>query len=85
LQGIDQRGGDAVDAAAVVVLAVEAVTVEDLHLVAALDVDAAVAASLTLGLGQVGYAELDVEVEAASEFLLGNDVALVHLHDAARQ
>src|SRR5581483_4181388 len=61
LAGIDERGGHAVDAAAIVVLALETVAVEDLHLVAALDVDAAVTAALPARLGHVGDAKLDVQ------------------------
>src|SRR4051794_4682163 len=49
LAGVDLRLGDLVDPAAVVVLAVEAVAVEDLDLVAALEIDAAVAAGLARG------------------------------------
>ena len=65
LAGVHQRLGDAVDAAAVVVLAVQAVAVEHLHLVPALDVDAAVAAALAARLRHVRHAELDVQLERA--------------------
>src|SRR5262249_45224115 len=74
LAGVDEWGGDAVDGAAVVVLALEAIAIEHLDFVAALDVDAAVAAALAGLLGHVGHPELDVQPEFAAEFLLGDDV-----------
>src|SRR5262249_55707614 len=82
--GIDERLGDAVDAAAVVVVALEAIAVEHLDFVAALHIDAAVAASLAGCLWHIGDAELDVELEFAVELLLGDDVAApLDLQDAA--
>ena len=83
LAGVDAWGGHLVDSPAVVVPALEAVAVEDLDLVAALEIDAAVAAPLALGLGHVGDAELDVEPEVAVERPPGLDVAPLDLHRAA--
>ena len=84
LARIDQRGGDAVDGRAIVVLALQAIAVENLHFVASLDIDAAVAPALALGLWHVGHAKFDVQLEFAFEFLLGDDVAgPVDFHDAA--
>ena len=81
LAGVDEGLGDLVDGPAVVVLAVEAVAVEDLDFVAALEVDAGVAAALAGVLRLVGDAEFDVELELAVELLLGHDVAgAVDLH-----
>src|SRR6516164_8267190 len=80
--GIDERGGNLVDRAAIVVFAVEPIAVKDLHFVPALDVDTAIATSLSLGVGHIRDAELDVELEMAVEFLLGNYVASTGLHDA---
>lgn len=59
--------------------------VKDLHLVAALKVDARVAASLSPGVGQVGHAELDVEPKGAGKGLPGHDVAAARLDEAALQ
>src|SRR6516165_7153373 len=79
--GIDERGGDLVDRAAIVVFAVEPIAVEDLHFVPALDVDTAIAPSLPFGVGHIWDAELHVELEMAAEFFLGYYVAPTGLHD----
>ena len=53
-----------VEAAAFVVFSFEAERIEHLHFVAALQIDAAVAAGLAAVFGHVGQAELDVEFAA---------------------
>lgn len=65
-------GGDFVEAAAFVVFAVEAEAVEHLDFVAALEVDAAVAAGLATGVGHEGEAEFDVGGEALELVLAGD-------------
>ena len=65
-------GGDFVEAAAFVVFAVEAEAVEHLNFVAALEVDAAVAAGLATGVGHEGEAEFDVGGEALELVLAGD-------------
>ncbi len=62
---VDGRIFDAVDAACFVVLADEAERIEDLGFVAALVVDATVAASLPAGLRHEGGHELDVKAMAS--------------------
>src|SRR5262249_50879855 len=84
LAGVHFRHGHAVHCAAVADLTFQAVAVEHLHFIAALDIDAAVAATLPLGLRHVGDAELDVQLESAVESLFGDDVAArSDLHGAA--
>src|SRR5262249_48832746 len=93
LAGVDRGGGHAVDRPALGVRAPGAVAVEDLHLVAALQVDAAVAELLPLRRGLVSqvarpfrYAELEVQAESTVELPRGHDVAaLLRLKDAALQ
>ena len=65
LAGVDDGDDLLVDRAAVVVLELEAVGVEDLELVTALEVDAAVTAPLALLVGEIGDVELDVHPEVA--------------------
>lgn len=65
-------GGDFVEAAAFVVFAFEAEAVEHLDFVAALEVDAAVAAGLATGVGHEGEAEFDVGGEALELVLAGD-------------
>src|SRR5689334_503636 len=83
LAGVHERFGDGVNPAAVVVLRVEPVAVEDLDLVATLEVDAAVPSPLAAGRGHVRDAELDVQLEVPVELLLGDDVPTAHLHRPA--
>ena len=65
-------GGDFVEAAAFVVFAVEAEAVEHLDFVAALEVDAAVAAGLAPGVGHEREAEFDVGGEALELVFAGD-------------
>ena len=81
LAGVDRRDDLLVDRAAVVVLGLQAVGVEDLELVDPAQVDAAVAAALSAGLGHVGHVEFQMELEVA-EPLLGHDIAAADGHDA---
>src|SRR5690606_4420610 len=67
--GVHGRLGDLIDAAALVVFPFQAERVEHLHFIAALDIDAAVAAPLAAGLGHEGSTELDVERMVAELFL----------------
>src|ERR1043165_1257854 len=86
LAGVDERRSDAVDAAAVVVLAFQTVAVESLDFISPLQIDAAVASSLAGSFRHVRDAELDMKQEFAGEFLFGDDVAAAgDLHDAARE
>src|SRR5262249_44876423 len=62
---VDRRGRLLVEGAAIVVTAGEAEAVEDLYLVAILEIDAAVAATLPLRAGPEGEAELGVQLEVA--------------------
>lgn len=81
--GVDGRGDLLVDRAAIVVLEFQAVGVEDLQLVDALHVNAAIAASLSLGLGHVGHIKLDVQLEALEAvFGLDGPGAWLDGHDA---
>ncbi len=73
---VDLRLELGVDAAALVVLAVEAEAVEDLHLVHVDLVEAAVAAALVAGVGAVRLQELEVD-RVVVELLLGADVVAV--------
>src|SRR5438093_520340 len=52
------------------------VRIEDLDLVAALQIDTAVGPSLACLLGHERQPEFDMELEIRSEFLFGHDVAL---------
>src|SRR5579885_1272861 len=71
LADILERSGHLVDRAAIIVLALQSVAIENLHLVTALDVDAAIAAFLALLVRAIRHAELNVQLEMAVELLLG--------------
>ena len=70
LAGVDRRDDLLVDRAAIVVLGLEAVGVEDLELVVPAEVDAAVAAALPARLGHVGHVEFEMELEVAEPLLV---------------
>ena len=74
LAGVHRRDDLLVDRAAVVVLGLQAVGVEDLELVDPVQVDAAVAPALSMRLGHVGHVEFQMQLEVA-ESLVGHDVA----------
>ena len=76
---VDPGSGDAVDSPTLVRAALEAVTVEDLDLVASLEIDAAVSAALSPGLGLEGGAELEVDL-VVSELSLRDDPPASDLH-----
>src|SRR5262249_34226810 len=81
--GIDKRCGDFVDAAAIIVLTVQSVTVQDLHFIAALHIDTTIPACLALGFRHKWHPKLDVQPEMSRKGLVGAKVAALHLHDAA--
>src|ERR1700757_4538896 len=81
--GIHFGSGGFIDSAAIILFTFEAIAVQNLHLIAALHVNTAVAASLALGLGHIGDAKLDVQLEMAVELLFGDDIAAFDLHDSA--
>ena len=81
LAGVDQRLGHAVDAAAIVVFAIEAIAVKHLHLVAALHIHAAVATALTTGLGHVGHAEFHMQQKRPGKFFPGDNVTARAAHN----
>ena len=65
---------DAVDTGAIIVARIlDAVGIENLDLIAAVNINAAVALCLTGAVGHIGDSELDVDV-SIGELIIGNDI-----------
>ena len=75
LAGVHRRDDLLVDRAAIVVLELELVRIENLELVVARQEDAAVASSLASLLRHVGHVEFEMELKVA-ESLAGHDIAV---------
>src|SRR6266567_7164199 len=83
LAGVHLGGRNFVDSAAIILFAFETIAIQNLHLVAPLHIDSAVAASLALGLGHIRDAKLHVQFEMAVKLLFRDDVAAFDLNDSA--
>src|SRR5690349_20616513 len=66
--GVDPGRVHAKDGAAIELRGVQAITIQDLDFITALEVNTSVASGLPVGVGHQGHQELSVQVEAPLEF-----------------